>query len=63
MKGIYEAKPNFPKYRTICSVGTVFNYFRKTEHQDQMPVSLLDEKASFINGTVFWVKDLKHNIA
>ena len=39
MKGIYEAKPNFPKYRTIWNVGTVFNYYRQLEHQDQMPVS------------------------
>ena len=51
MKGIYEAKPNFPKYRTIWNVGTVFNYyFKQIEHQDQMPVSLLGKKVALLMG-------------
>ena len=50
MKGIYEAKPNLPKYRTIWNVGTVFNYFRQIEHQDQMPVSLLGKKLALLMG-------------
>ena len=44
MKGIYEAKPNLPKYRTIWNVGTVFNYFGQIEHQDQMPAGLTFRK-------------------
>ena len=50
MKGIYEAKPNLPKYRIIWNVGTVFNYFRQIEHQDQMPVSLLRKKLALLMG-------------
>ena len=50
MKGIYEAKPNLPKYSTIWNVGTVFNYFRQIEHQDLMPVSLLGKKLALLMG-------------
>ena len=50
MKGIYEAKPNLPKYRIIWNVGTVFNYFRRIEHQDQMSVSLLGKKLALLMG-------------
>ena len=50
MKGIYEVKPNLPKYRIICNVGTVFNCFRQIEHQDQMPVSLLGKKLALLMG-------------
>ena len=47
---LYEAKLNFPKYRTIWNAGTVFNYFRQIEHQDQMPVTLLGKKPALLMG-------------
>ena len=50
MKGIYEAKPNLLKCRTIWNVGTVFNYFRQIEHQDQMPVSLSGKMLALLMG-------------
>ena len=49
-----EAKPNLPKYRTIWNVGTVLNYFRQIEHQDQMPVSLLGKKLALLMGLLSW---------
>ena len=42
-------KPNLLKYR-IWNVGTIFNYFRQIEHQDQMPVSLLGKKLALLMG-------------
>ena len=44
-----KQKPNLSKYR-IWNVGTVFNYFRQIEHQDQIPVSLLEKKLALLMG-------------
>ena len=32
LKGIFEARSIFPKYRTVWSVNIVFNYFRSLDH-------------------------------
>ena len=40
MKGIYQTKPNFPKYTLVWDVNKVFEYFRKLEPVETLNLKL-----------------------
>ena len=44
IKGIFEARPIFPKYKTVWSVYVVFNYFRSLDHPKNLSMGLLGKK-------------------
>ena len=48
MKGIFEARPIFPKYRTVWSVNIVFNYFRTLDHPKNLSMGLLGKKLALL---------------
>ena len=48
MKGIFEARLVFPKYRTVWSVNIVFNYFRSLDHPENLSMGLLGKKLALL---------------
>ena len=48
MKCIFEARPIFPKYRTVWSVNIVFNYFRTLDQPKNLSMGLLGKKLALL---------------
>ena len=44
MKGIFESKPQYPKYSIIWDVSSVFDTFKKLPHQRDLSIELLSKK-------------------
>ena len=49
LKGIFEARPVFPKYNTVWDVNTLFKFFRSLGNPDCLSMGVLGKKL------VFWL--------
>ena len=50
MKGMFEAKPQFPIYTSIWSVKILFDFFRSMDHQRKLSLELLSKKLAILIG-------------
>ena len=60
MKGIFEARPIFPKYRIVWSVNIVFDYFRTLDHPKNLSMGLLGKSWLFLCVLLLEDSGVKH---